>query len=415
MKITFIQPYYENVWEALGVGYIISYVIKEYGLIDDKHEINFFQGKFDSDADILSGAEDSDIVAFSCTSPAFHHGLVLANKLKQRHPKVHTVFGGWHPTALPEKTLAHDCVDQVITGEGEMAMMKVVLGARKPIMNGVNMRTVDLPWPDRAAIRNGRAIDLCEEMNGKRTASFQLNRGCKVHCKFCGEQGMTGKYSRKRNPIRTRAYNDVIDEITKTAMDYNLNYFKFVDATFDKDDQTVMDFCNTKISRGNKLKWECNIHPGFVQNEVVFEELAEANCDQINVGVESGSPYVLKEVGKGTSLTSIKNVFKWAKKYGIKRRAFFLLGMPSETTEDHSLTEELIDEIEPDVVGFTILAPYPGSDYYCPETHTYVDWSKVDEYSNDIWDTEHFSNIQLKVKQKYFTEKYSHLLCPRQA
>ena len=42
----------------------------------------------------------------------------------------------------------------------------------------------------------------------------------------------------------------------------------------------------------------------------------------------------------------------------------FLLGMPGEDDYDIDLTIDLIDRIEPDVVGFTILAPYPGSDFY---------------------------------------------------
>ncbi len=411
MKITFIQPYYENVWEALGLGYIISF-IKEYSR--EELDINFFQARFDFDADILDGCRESDIVAFSCTSPAFVHGLNLANQIKILNPKAHIVFGGWHPTALPEQTLNNDCVDQVIVGEGEMAMMKVVLGARRPIMQGGVMRTDDLPWPDRDLIGNERTITLCESMNGKRTASFQLNRGCKVHCKFCGEQGMTGKYSQKRNPIRTRSYNELLDEIMCVDLDYKLDYFKFVDATFDKDAQTVIDFCKHKVIRGDRLRWECNIHPGFVQREEVFEALAEANCDQINVGVESGSPRILNQIGKGTSTISIMNVFKWAEKYNIKRRAFFLLGMPNETIEDQALTDELIEMIEPDVVGFTILAPYPGSDFYS-ERYKNVEWSRVDEYSNDIWHTDHFSNSQLKEQQAYFLDRYSHLLCERQA
>ncbi len=413
MKITFIQPYYENVWEALGVGYIISYIDHYYGVINYDLEINFFQGKFDNNETILEGAKDSDIVAFSCTTPAFYHGYQLAETLKMMNPKIHIVFGGWHATALPQETVDRMHIDQVIVGEGEHAMMKVVLGNREPILRTGNIRP-DLPWPDRSTIRNGRCIDLCESINGKRSVSFQLNRGCKVHCKFCGEIGMTGKYNKKTNPIRTRSYNDVIDEIFKTKMDYNLNYFKFVDATFDKDAETVINFCAAKIDRGLDMPWECNIHPGFVQKEEVFAWLEAANCEQINVGCESGSPYILADVGKGTSVESIKNVFKWAETYNIKRRGYFLLGMPNETLQDYWLTEELIDEIEPDVVGFTILAPYPGSDFYDPIKHRDVDWSKVDEYSNDIWETNNFTNSQLKEFQEKFTNRYSHLLCERQ-
>jgi radical SAM superfamily enzyme YgiQ (UPF0313 family) len=411
MKITFIQPYYENVWEALGIGYIISYCKEHAG---GQYEYNFFQGKFDSDEDIINGAIGSDIVAFSCTSPAYKHGLYLAKYIKINSPFTHIVFGGWHPTALPKDVIEEDCVDQVITGEGELAMVKVILGKRKPIVKGTKLEHDELDWPDRLGIKNHRTIDLCEKMNGKRTASFQLSRGCKVHCKFCGEIGMTGKYNKKTNPIRTRDSFDLIDEIEWITKHERLDYFKLVDATFDKDVTTVLSFCDAKIKRLNTTPWEANIHPGFVQKKEVFKALAEANCEQINVGVESGSPYVLSDIGKGASLQSIKNVFKWAEEYGIKRRAFFLIGMPDETDEDIDYTIELIDEIGPDVVGFTILAPYPGSDYYNPGLHKDVDWSKVDEYSNDIWSTAHFTNSDLKDTQAYLKDRYKHLLCERQ-
>jgi radical SAM superfamily enzyme YgiQ (UPF0313 family) len=413
MKITFIQPFYENVWESLGLGSIIAYV-KEYSGEEDL-EISYYQGKFDSDSVIVDGAYDSDIVAFSCTSPAFDHGLSLARQIKTRNPNVHTVFGGWHPTALPDDVIKRSCVDQVIVGEGEVAMVRVVLGSRNPIILGRNIDPLsELPNPDRAEIRQGRCVDLCEEMTGVRSASFQYSRGCRANCAFCAEKIMTGYPDLKKNPMRTRDVENLLTEIEGVSLSYNLNYFKFVDATFDRDIDTVLAFCQAKINRRNTTPWEANIHPGFVQDEQVFNALAEANCVQINVGVESGSPYILKDIGKGTNLTAIKNVFKWAKQYGIKRRAFVILGMPQETPEDMRLTEELLDEIEPEVVGFTILAPYPGTDFYDEEKHKYVEWSKVDEYSNDIWCTPHISNERLKEEQARLVNKYKDDICWRQ-
>ncbi len=415
MKVTFIQPYYHNVWEALGLGYIIAYVKKHYaGDVD----IKFFQAKFDDDTAIIHGSEDSDIVAFSCTSPAYTHGIHLARALKNINPNIHVVFGGWHPTALPEQVIQQDCIDQVIVGEGEYVMSLILDGYRKmPVVFGDKLPSDELPWPDRETIRNDRTIDLCEKMNGRRTASFQMNRGCKVHCKFCAEIGMTGKYNREHNPIRSRDAGNVLHEICETKRKYDINYFKFVDATFDVDIDTVINFCKAYIYSLNddyKLEWECNIHPGFAQDEKMYDWLKSANCNQINIGVESGSPRILRDIGKGTRVEHIKNVFKWAKKYGIKTRGFFLLGMPNETREDLDLTEKLIDEIEPDVVGFTILCPYPGSDFYDPVKHKDVDWSATDEYSNDFWFTKHNSNFQLKCWQTHFMEKHKDILCERQ-
>ncbi len=411
MKITFIQPYYENVWEALGLGYIIAYCKEHAG---GQHDYSFFHGNFDHVTDMVLQGSTSDIVAISCTSPTYAHALQIARDIKHLNPNVHIVLGGWHPTALPDEVIKEDNVDQVITGEGELAMVRCILGSRKPILKGVKLEPDELPCPDRKAIKNERTIALCQKMNGKRIASFQMNRGCKVHCKFCSEITMTGKHHGRTNPIRTRDFDSVLDEIMHTNADFGINYFKFVDATFDVTPEMVIAFCKRKYDRCNTMPWEANIHPSFVQDEKVFDWLAKANCEQINVGVESGSPYILKDVGKGSSVNTIKSVFKWAKKYGIKRRAFFLLGMPEEDDSDIDLTIDLINMIEPDVIGFTILAPYPGGDFYEESLHKDVDWSKVDEYSNDIWSTANFTNKELKENQALFTERFKHLLCERQ-
>ena len=77
------------------------------------------------------------------------------------------------------------------------------------------------------------------------------------------------------------------------------------------------------------------------------------------------------------------------------------------------MTEELIGEILPDVVGFTILCPYPGTDLYEHDKHENTDWETMDEYTNDFWSTEHFTNIELKAQQAYFKTKYDLLLCER--
>jgi radical SAM superfamily enzyme YgiQ (UPF0313 family) len=405
LKITFIQPYYQNVWEALGIGYIISH-IKFY---QPYLEVNFFQGKFDKPDEIFEGSKDSDIVAFSCTSPAYVHGIGTARRLKEHNRDIHIVFGGWHPTALPHDVIREPCVDQVIVGEGEHAMRLVVVGNREPIVYGSNMKNDFLAWPDRETIKTERTIDLCESMNNTRTASFQMNRGCKVHCAFCAEHLMSGT-----GKPRSRDIKAVLCEINNVSNAYNLDYFKFVDATFDTSPQDVINFCMAKVALDMNIEWECNIHPGFVQDRKVFEWLRIANCNQINIGCESGSQKILKDVGKGTNLEQIKNVFKWAKEYGIKRRGYFLIGMPDENFEDLVKTDELIQEVEPDVVGFTILCPYPGSDFYVPEIHTDIDWSVTDEYGNDFWHNNEYDNAGLKRIQAFFLSKYKHLLCERQ-
>jgi anaerobic magnesium-protoporphyrin IX monomethyl ester cyclase len=410
LKVTFVQPYYSNVWEALGIAYIVAFCKKNYDFF-----ANFYQAKFDSDEKIIDGSTHSDIVAFSCTTPSFYHSLKLAASIKEINKKIFTVFGGFHVSAVKEKALRYSQVDQIVLGEGEKAFLEILSGNTDSVVYGKKLPFSELPWPDRDVILNHRTIDLCENMNGLRTTSFQANRGCPFRCSFCSERFVSGDYHKVFNPIRSRDVHDLCDEIQFVIGKYRLNYFKFVDATFDASPQYVIDFCKEKIKRKITTEWECNIHASL-SNEEMFYWLKLANCNQVDIGCESGSNSILRDIGKGLNVTTIKKVFGWAKEYGLKRRAFFLIGVPTETRTDIELTEKLIDEIIPDVVGFTMLCPYPGTEFYDESKFGFgrVDWSKADEYNNDFWETPYFTNKELKNMQRILTEKYRDKLCERQ-
>ena len=74
-------------------------------------------------------------------------------------------------------------------------------------------------------------------------------------------------------------------------------------------------------------------------------------------------------------------------------------------------TEKLIDEVEPEIIGFSILAPYPGTAYWKPE-YDELDWSQIDEFSNIHWSSNNLSNKELRTEQSRLIEKYSDKLAP---
>ncbi len=131
------------------------------------------------------------------------------------------------------------------------------------------------------------------------------------------------------------------------------------------------------------------------------------------MGVESGSPQILKDMNKGITVEKAVWAFRVTKEMGFFRRAYVLLGMPNESYEDIKLTENLIDKIQPDAVGFTILAPYPGTSFYDPALHKDVDWSAVDEYKNLLTKTKYLSNLDLQREQERLANKYKEIIVPR--
>ncbi len=403
MKVTFVSPYYQNVWEPLGLAYIIGYCQKE--IFDLR--VAFCHGNFDDNAAILDQCLKSDVVAIGATSPTYAEATRLAKAIKAIKPEIQTVLGGWHSTALQHTEHFH-FFDHSICGEGEQAMSLILQGV-KDLDSWMNLKPLEfneLTWPDRAMIKQERHLDLCYKMCGQRIASFQSRRGCPMNCTFCAESCMTGG-----TKVRVRDPEDVLDEIDAVYTDYKIDMFKFVDPTWVAPISAAYDFCHAKIERKNHLPWEAMGHAAFLTKDLLMY-MKEANCNQINIGVESGCPDLLIDMKKGVTLKKIRKVFRWCHDVGIESRAFFLLGMPNETLKTAKQTFNFAKKINPDVFGITILCPYPGTDFYDIKKHGHIDWAKADEYGNDFWETENLTNADLKRIQGVFAKAFKDKIPP---
>jgi len=401
MKVTFVHGRYFNSWEALGIGYLASYLKSQMNDV----ETSFFQGYFDDDETILSGSHDSDIVAFSCTSPTFPFSLDISRRLKEQNPKIVTVVGGYHPSAIGDACLVEG-IDHVVVGEGETAIVDIARGSRERIVHGRPLDFAELPWPDRGLIRSERNIQVAYNDNKKRVTSFQSHRGCPFHCKYCADGYIKVLYpGHKKSPVRFRPVADLLDEMQEVTRAYRLDLMKFTDPTWNTSLDWVNEFCREKIRRGFATPFYPNIHAG-VCTEEMFNLMAEAGCYEIGIGVESGSPRILKQIGKGTNIEMIKRSIGWAKKAGILVRGYFILGMPDEAEADIRKTEALAEQLDLDEYGFSILCPYPGTQMYTTGEFNDIDWTHADEYSNDFWRTKHLTNRELKDWQSYLKEKF---------
>lgn len=375
------------------MGYLAGY-LREKGYRD----LAFYSGFFDRDEAIIQGCLDADIVAFSCTSPQMAHAVKLATKIKRTDNYI--VFGGVHPSALPQDTLVNECVDAVVVGEGEQAFFDIVKGKRDPIVHHPYLEDLDsLPFPDRRLIKQERNIQQAYADNGERIASLLSSRGCPFRCVFCASHQVWTRRVRYRSP------ENILEEFERVVKDWGIDFMKFSDDTFTVNKRIVIEFCEGKIRKGMRTPWGCNIRADTADEEMLTI-MRRAQCREVWVGVESGSPQILHDMKKDINIEEIKRSFKKTAELGFFRRAYILLGMPNEDYEDIRLTEELIDEIKPDSVGFTILAPYPGTEFYQPELHAQVDWSVVDEYENRLTSTAYLSNEDLYREQQRLVGKY---------
>jgi len=401
MKIAFVQPGSFHAWEALNIGYLASYLEA-----NGYRNLAFYSGFFDSDEEIIKGCRDADIVGFSCTSPQMKHALYLAAEIK--HDGNYIIFGGCHPSALPEETLENEYIDAVVVGEGEAALLDIVQGNRSRIVRHRYLENLDLLlFPDRKLVKQERNIWVAYNDTDERIASLLTTRGCLYACTFCAAHQVWSRQVRYRSP------DNILDEFEKVVKDWNIDFIKFADDTFGTNKRMTMELCQSMIRRRISTPWGCNIRVNTADDEMLII-MRKAGCREVWAGVESGSPRILKEMKKGITVEQIRQFFRTTEELGFLRRAYILLGMPSEGYEDIRLTEELVDEINPDLIGFSILAPYPGTDFYDPNTNSEVDWSIVDTYGNHITRTASLSSEDLCREQQRLVEKYSQRLVFRQ-
>jgi len=411
MQVSLVRSKYSSVWEPQSLMHISGY-LKAHGI-----QTQILDAFFESDEEILSKLADSQFVGIGGTSPQLRHMIILARKVKERYPHIKTVLGGFAVSLQPHKVMGLDFVDYVVAGEGEQAMLNIVLGNEKnklvsyPVMN-----VDDIPFADRDSIDLENYIAIAKRDEGRRVTSVVTQRGCAFFCKFCaeGEYGTIWRKYKQNDKLeieaeratRTRFRNPklVVQEMLQVRDRFNIEFFKTSDAETNPTRSHFLGICKEMVEKKLDTPWGCNIRVDKVDDEIC-QWAVKARCDEFWMGVESGEPEILKHINKGITVDMIRKSFKLCHKYGIVTRAYSFIGTPLETFDTIKTTEELLDEIDPDVYGVCVLCPYPGTAYFKPE-YDDLDWSEIDEYSNLIWHTENMTNDELRSEQARLIKKY---------
>jgi radical SAM superfamily enzyme YgiQ (UPF0313 family) len=113
--------------------------------------------------------------------------------------------------------------------------------------------------------------------------------------------------------------------------------------------------------------------------------MKKAGCYRIEFGVESGSPKILKNIGKSFTVEDARRTFRLCREVGIRPYPYLLLGSPGETLETVERTISLMRDLKPD--GITGVRPglwiLPNTDLYELSLRkgiiTENDWLRSDE------------------------------------
>jgi len=358
----------------LGLAYLASFVRKEgYNpFIIDLNIDNYS----DEDLSRLVKKYNPLLIGISFMTNQYRECLRLSNLFKNVLSTAYIAVGGPHVSALPGEILK-ECsnIDFSVIGEGEITFLELInsLNSGKKDFYHINglcfhnndeiiqnkprelVKDVDsLPFPawDLIKVREYSVFSI-ERGN---TFALLSSRGCPNQCIFCDSHTIFGR------KFRGRSAKNIFSEIEFLHEKYNMTQFDFVDDMINLKKDRVIELC--KLIKESKIpfKWMANARLNTLDKEIL-REMKESGCMRIDVGVESGDPFVLKRVKKEISNEQIINAHKWAKETGMQIGTFVMVGNLGETMGSVKMTAELLKDIGEDVM-ISIACPFPGTELY---------------------------------------------------
>lgn len=324
---------------------------------------------------------DPLLVGLTSTTPFFHSTQRAAGELRRRLPDAYMVLGGAQATAAARACLdACPELDAVAVGEGEETLVDLAAalqrGERHPSIPGLMTRTAPddftprplIPDLDRLPFPNWSLFDYADyapvasrRLDGPAPLyQIQASRGCPGRCSFCFH--VFGSTWRIKSPGRVAA------EIFHTAERYGARHFEFVDPVMPHGRRWFSELClalKTGPTHG-RIAWgfQTRTDGAF---EGMFQAAADAGCERVLFGLETGSEAMLDRMGKGTGMAHSWAAVEAAAAAGLKVHATLIVGHPGESRETMDLTREMVRAMRAafDVEFFpAFLALYPGTAVY---------------------------------------------------
>ncbi len=285
------------------------------------------------------------LVGFTVMTPTFQWALDLAREIK-KYLDVPIIFGGPHPTLLPESVLGHKCVDMVCVGEGDFAMLdlcnsidsgsvstdieNIWFKQNGKIIKNISRKQIrnldELPFPDKELFDSHVSI--------KNSYLAVTARGCPFACTYCHlsfEAKMAKETSGHR--LRERSVESVLKELALNRDKYQFEWVDFRNNTFTANRKWVLEFCE-KYPKRIGLPFKIFGHPLTI-DETIALKLKQAGCFSVQLGIESYSEELRSSILKRHETNEdIHRCVEAMDKVGLPYSCDYILGLPTQAEEE---------------------------------------------------------------------------------
>jgi len=363
-----------------GESHILPLALLHVGSALPGRRVEIVDGRIDPDPERTVAALAKDALCLGVTV------LTGAPILDARHmseaaravrPDLPVIWGGWHPSLMPEQCLESGVVDACASGQGERTFADVV----SALEDGRPWRDVPgLTWRDGDRIVRNRPRPF-EDMNrfprtdfglvgleryfqfrGGRRLDYCSSQGCPFQCSFCADPQV---YAQRWSGLKPER---VVAEIADLAARHRLTQVFFNDDNFFTDLRRTEAICRGLLEARTGVQWFGTGRADLLRRltDEQLDMLRESGCYKINVGAESGSPELLRQIKKGTLVEEVLETAEKLHRFGIGARFSFIAGFPQEPPGSLADTYRTVKALREIDGGFEtpiyFYAPYPGTE-----------------------------------------------------
>jgi radical SAM superfamily enzyme YgiQ (UPF0313 family) len=380
-------------------------------------------------AETLKEYISGDLIAIglsTMTGTQIRHALHLAELCREATAgKIPLIWGGCHPSVLPEETARHPNVDIVIIGEGDESFPEVVNAlARKTPLKDIRgiafkdgasiVRTeprplmdvesiLPVPWEivnvekyihhDMYLQKSSRALDI-----------GQTSRGCPFQCGFCSSSSI------RQRRWRAMSVEKSLDMITTAVHRFRLNGIWLRDDEFYIDRARANAICEGIIRRDLNISFYTSGTRVDVFGKATDQEIAtlkKAGAYTLKFGAESGSQRILNLMQKGITVEQTLEANRRCKAHGIIPAFSLIIGYPTETFDDIHATIDLAFRLKKEnplaqLETMAVYTPLPGT----PDFKLALDHGLRPPESLEGWAEWIFDDYDLEGRRNpWFTKK----------
>ncbi len=337
----------------------------------------------------------------------FNEGLRL---IKEKYPKVITIAGGlWYSGDAERQLRLNPQIDYIMLGEAELTLEDlinnlkdkkkderdipglvfrkkdgtVVFGPHRELIPDLNV----LPMPAYDLFPMTKYIG---HTYWKPFAELMTSRGCPGKCHFCYEWALYDSRTASKDFTSWRGLKGkrIVDELDILEKQYGIKTVVMQDDAFNSDTAAMIEFCEEKIKRGNKIDWVClGRADQWISQHSILPLMKKAGLFLALTGVEVEDDMTLNKTGKGVTIDQIKKTIQILRENNIGSVGTVLIGLKEDTEAKIKERLRVAEQIDADIFALDYLTPVPNS----PDWRYGIKkgWFDPDKINLKDWDFQH--------------------------